>query len=140
LPCDNSRLRAGGPSTVEQRASRVAPARAGAEPPCPRSRHESVPTPSVIAASNELELLAPAKNADIGIEAVNHGADASTSAARRSARARRRATRCRHRAPDAPRHRYGAKIFITLNTILRDDELEARAAWPGRSTRPAPMR
>ena len=29
----------------------------------------------------QLELLAPAKNADIGIEAVNHGADAISSSA-----------------------------------------------------------
>jgi len=79
-----------------------------------------------------LELLAPAKNADIGIEAVNHGADAiyiggpafgaRASAGNEVADIERL---CRHA------HRFGAKIFITLNTILRDDELEGarRMAW-----------
>ena len=31
---------------------------------------------AMIVATHELELLAPARDADIGIEAVNHGADA----------------------------------------------------------------
>ncbi len=72
-----------------------------------------------------LELLAPAKNADIGIEAVNHGADAvyiggPAFGARANAG---------NEVADIERlvrhaHRYGARIFVTLNTILRDDELE----------------
>jgi collagenase-like PrtC family protease len=80
----------------------------------------------------DLELLAPAKTADIGIEAVNHGADAiyiggpafgARAAAGNDIRDIERL--CRHA------HRYGARIFITLNTILRDDELEParRMAW-----------
>jgi collagenase-like PrtC family protease len=79
-----------------------------------------------------LELLAPAKSADIGIEAVNHGADAiyiggpafgARAAAGNDVQDIERL--CRHA------HRYGARIFITLNTILRDDELEParRMAW-----------
>jgi putative protease len=87
---------------------------------------------SVITASQHLELLSPAKNADIGIEAVNHGADAiyiggPAFGARASAG---------NEIGDIERltrhaHRYGAKVFITLNTILRDDELEParRMAW-----------
>jgi putative protease len=87
---------------------------------------------SLIAASRHLELLSPAKNADIGIEAVNHGADAiyiggPAFGARASAG---------NEVADIERltrhaHRYGAKVFITLNTILRDDELEParRMAW-----------
>ena len=73
-----------------------------------------------------LELLAPAKNADIGIEAVNHGADAvyiggPSFGARSSAE---------NTVADIARlvahaHRYHARIFVALNTILRDDELEA---------------
>jgi putative protease len=89
-------------------------------------------TPAAIAASKHLELLSPAKNADIGIEAVNHGADAiyiggPAFGARASAG---------NEIADIERltrhaHRYGAKVFITLNTILRDDELEParRMAW-----------
>ncbi len=75
--------------------------------------------------SHELELLSPARNADIGIEAVNHGADAvyiggpnfgARVAASNSIQDIERL--CRHA------HRFGSKIFVTLNTILRDDELE----------------
>ncbi len=88
--------------------------------------------PRIATASNEIELLAPARDADIGIEAVNHGADAvyiggPAFGARASAG---------NEVGDIERltrhaHRYGAKIFVTLNTILRDDELEParRMAW-----------
>jgi collagenase-like PrtC family protease len=88
--------------------------------------------PPVSAVTADIELLAPAKNAEIGIEAINHGADAvyiggPAFGARASAG---------NEIADIERltrhaHRYGAKIFITLNTILRDDELEdaRRMAW-----------
>ncbi|MBL8306427.1 MAG: U32 family peptidase [Rubrivivax sp.] len=79
-----------------------------------------------------LELLAPARDAAIGIEAINHGADAVYIGGPAFG-ARDKAGNplaeieqlCRHA------HRFGARIFITLNTILRDDELEAarRLAW-----------
>ena len=72
----------------------------------------------------EVELLAPARTADIGIEAVNHGADAvyiggpafgaRVNAANELADIERLA---RHA------HRFGARIFVALNTIFRDDEL-----------------
>ena len=79
-----------------------------------------------------IELLAPARDADIGIEAVNHGADAVYIGGP--------AFGARDKAPnglaDLERlvrhaHRYHARIYITLNTILRDDELDAarRQAW-----------
>ncbi len=79
-----------------------------------------------------LELLAPARDADIGIEAVKHGADAvyiggPAFGARASAD---------NRVADIARlaefaHRYHAKVFVTLNTILRDDELDSARdiAW-----------
>jgi putative protease len=79
-----------------------------------------------------IELLAPAKNADFGIEAINHGADAvyiggpafgaRANAGNGVADIERLATHA---------HRYFAKVFVTLNTILRDDELEGaqRLAW-----------
>ncbi|WP_085315802.1 peptidase U32 family protein [Derxia lacustris] len=72
-----------------------------------------------------LELLSPAKTADIGIEAVNHGADAvyiggPAFGARSSAD---------NSVADIGRlaahaHRFGSKVFVTLNTILHDSELE----------------
>jgi putative protease len=73
----------------------------------------------------ELELLAPAATADIGIEAVNHGADAvyiggpAFGARVNAANEIGEVARLVRHA-----HRFGARIFVTLNTILRDDELE----------------
>ncbi len=81
---------------------------------------------------HQLELLAPARDADIGIEAINHGADAvyiggPDFGARVSAS---------NSVQDIERlakhaHRFGARIFVTHNTILRDDEIEGarRMAW-----------
>lgn len=75
---------------------------------------------------NQIELLAPAKNKEIGIEAVNHGADAvyiggPGFGARASAgnSVADIASLVQHA------HRFNSRIFVTLNTILRDDELEA---------------
>ena len=74
---------------------------------------------------HQLELLSPARDADIGIEAVNHGADAiyiggPSFGARASAEnsVQDIARLVRHA------HRYHSRVFVTLNTILRDDELE----------------
>ena len=80
----------------------------------------------------ELELLAPARDAEIGIEAINHGADAvyiggpAFGARDKAGNALADLERLAKHA-----HRYGARIFLTLNTILRDDELEGarRLAW-----------
>ncbi|AVS95925.1 peptidase U32 family protein [Paracidovorax avenae] len=81
---------------------------------------------------HQLELLSPARDADIGIEAVNHGADAvyiggPAFGARASAGNEMRDLErlIRHA------HRFHSRIFVTLNTILRDDELEGarRMAW-----------
>lgn len=71
-----------------------------------------------------LELLAPARNADIGIAAIDCGADAvyiagpafgARQAAGNSMEDIRRLTEYTHR--------FGARIFLTLNTILFDNEL-----------------
>ena len=72
-----------------------------------------------------LELLAPAKTADIGHEAVLHGADAVYIGGPMFG--------ARHNAGNsvsdiaglvAFAHRHHARIFVTLNTILHDAELE----------------
>jgi len=74
---------------------------------------------------HQLELLAPARDADIGIEAVNHGADAvyigGPSFGARAAASNEIADIARLAAHA---HRFNARVFVTLNTILRDDELE----------------
>jgi putative protease len=80
----------------------------------------------------QLELLAPARNLEIGLEAVNHGADAvyigGPSFGARSS-ADNRVTDIAKLARHA--HRFNSRIFVTLNTILRDDELEGarKLAW-----------
>lgn len=72
-----------------------------------------------------LELLAPAKNADFGIEAINHGADAVYIGGP--------AFGARAKAPNSVQdiarlvehaHRYHAEVFVALNTIFHDNELE----------------
>ncbi|MDO5623381.1 MAG: U32 family peptidase [Pseudomonadota bacterium] len=83
-------------------------------------------------APHHLELLSPARDADIGIEAINHGADAvyiggpGFGARAGAGNAVADIERLARHA-----HRYNARIFVTLNTILRDDELEParRMAW-----------
>jgi len=76
--------------------------------------------------SNRLELLAPAKNAEFGMEAILHGADAvyiggPDFGARATAS---------NSVEDIARlctfaHKYHAQVFVALNTILMDDELDA---------------
>ena len=79
-----------------------------------------------------LELLSPAKNADFGIEAINHGADAvyiggpgfgARAGAGNSLADIERLSRYAHR--------FNARVLLALNTILRDDELDhaRRLAW-----------
>ncbi|MDE5974995.1 MAG: U32 family peptidase, partial [Muribaculaceae bacterium] len=73
-----------------------------------------------------LELLAPAANATIAIEAIKHGADAvymgATSHGARKAAA--------NSVEDIARvveyaHKFCAKVYVTVNTIIFEDELRA---------------
>ncbi|TFW33871.1 peptidase U32 family protein [Massilia horti] len=75
---------------------------------------------------HQLELLSPAKTAEIGREAILHGADAVYIGGP--------AFGARHNASNSIEdiaalvefaHRYRARIFVTLNTILHDAELDA---------------
>lgn len=73
-----------------------------------------------------IELLVPARTADIGIEAVLHGADAVyIGACDFGARAAAGNSCDDIRRLCTFAHQYGAKVYVTLNTILYDDELEA---------------
>ena len=82
--------------------------------------------------SHQLELLAPARTADIGIEAIGHGADAVYIGGP-SFGARSTADNSLQDIARLVQHakRFHSRIFVTLNTILRDDELEAarQLAW-----------
>jgi putative protease len=93
-----------------------------------RNSVDSMDTASI----TRLELLAPAKTAVIGREAVLHGADAVYIGAP--------AFGARHGAGNAMSdiaalvefaHRFHARIYVTLNTILHDKELEParQLAW-----------
>lgn len=72
-----------------------------------------------------LELLSPAKNADIGIAAIDCGADAVYIAGP-SFGAREAAGNSFHDIARLTSYadRFGVKVFLTLNTILFDHELE----------------
>ena len=75
-------------------------------------------------APRRVELLAPARNADIAIEAIKHGADAVyMGAASHGARAA-----AGNSIEDIARvvdfaHQFCAKVYITVNTVVYDSEL-----------------
>jgi len=72
-----------------------------------------------------LELLAPAKNLECGIAAIDHGADAVyIGASRYGARAAVGNSVDDIRKLCAYAHPYGVKVYVTVNTILYDQELE----------------
>jgi putative protease len=76
--------------------------------------------------AHQLELLSPAKTAEIGREAILHGADAvyiggpAFGARHNASNSIEEITRLVEFA-----HRYRSRIFVTLNTILHDAELDA---------------
>lgn len=75
-------------------------------------------------AQRSIELLAPAKNLECGIEAVNHGADAVyIGASRFGAR-----SAAGNSVEDIARlvdyaHVFRVRVYVTVNTILKDEEL-----------------
>ena len=71
-----------------------------------------------------IELLAPARNLECGIEAIKHGADAVYIGAGRFG-ARQAAGNSVDDITELARfaHFYGAKVYVTVNTILKDSEL-----------------
>jgi collagenase-like PrtC family protease len=78
------------------------------------------------------QLASSARDADIGIEPSTTAPTRSTSAARVLWRTLQR----RQQRADIARlvrhaHRFNSRIFVTMNTILRDDELEGarKLAW-----------
>lgn len=79
-----------------------------------------------------IELLAPAKDLEVGKAAINHGADAvyiggpAFGAREKASNSMADIERlCRHAAL------FDARVYVTLNTMLRDEELEEarRIAW-----------
>ena len=80
----------------------------------------------------QIELLSPAKNLDVGVAAINHGADAvyiggpSFGAREKVGNSIEDIEKlCNHAAI------YDAKVYVTLNTLLFDNELEQarKIAW-----------
>ena len=75
--------------------------------------------------TKKIELLSPAKDAEVGMAAINHGADAvyiggpDFGAREKASNSIQDIERlCRHAAL------YDAKVYVTLNTLLYDNELE----------------
>ena len=75
--------------------------------------------------TKKIELLSPAKDAEVGMAAINHGADAvyiggpDFGAREKASNSIADIERlCRHAAL------YDAKVYVTLNTLLYDNELE----------------
>ena len=80
----------------------------------------------------KIELLAPAKNLECGIEAINHGADAVyIGAPKFGARAAAGNSLEDIAALVEHAHLYNARIYVTVNTILKDEELKEteRMIW-----------
>ena len=72
----------------------------------------------------DIELLAPAKNLECGIAAIDHGADAVyIGASRFGARASAGNSVEDIRTLADYAHLFHARVYVTVNTILRDDEL-----------------
>ncbi|MBR1850641.1 MAG: U32 family peptidase [Bacteroidales bacterium] len=77
----------------------------------------------------KIELLAPAKDLDFGREAINHGADAvyiGAPAFGARAAATNSVADIEQLANYA--HLFGARVFVTVNTLLFDSELEPAVA------------
>ena len=73
-----------------------------------------------------LELLAPAKNLACGIAAIDHGADAVyIGASRFGARSAAGNSIDDIRQLCEYAHPFGVRVYVTVNTILYDDELDA---------------
>ena len=82
--------------------------------------------------SRPIELLSPAKDLNCGMEAINHGADAVyIGAPKFGARAAAGNSLEDIRELCDYAHLYGARIYVTLNTILKEEELEEaeRMIW-----------
>ena len=82
--------------------------------------------------TKKIELLSPAKDCEVGMAAINHGADAvyiggpDFGAREKASNSIEDIERlCRHAAL------YDAKVYVTLNTLLYDNELERarQIAW-----------
>jgi len=83
----------------------------------------------MIHSRKQLELLAPARNADIGIEAINHGADAVyIGGPAFGARANAENTVADIERLARHAHRFGARVFVACNTILHDEEVDGASA------------
>ena len=73
----------------------------------------------------KIELLAPAKNLECGIAAIDHGADAVyIGAPKFGARAAAVNSLEDIAALVEYAHLYNARIYVTVNTILKDEELQ----------------
>ena len=72
----------------------------------------------------QIELLAPARNLECGIAAIDHGADAVyIGAPRFGARSAAGNSVDDIRSLCAYAHQFGVRVYVTVNTIIYEDEL-----------------
>ena len=75
--------------------------------------------------AHHIELLAPAKNIHCGIAAINHGADAVyIGGPLFGARAAASNSLADIEHLVAYAHQFRAKVYVALNTLVHDDELD----------------
>ena len=76
-----------------------------------------------------IELLAPAKDLEAAVAAIDHGADAVYMGGARFGARRAAANSVEDVARAAEyAHRYGARLYAALNTVIFEDELAAAEA------------
>ena len=74
----------------------------------------------------KVELLAPARNAEVAFAAIDHGADAVyMGASSHGARQQAANSLDEIRAVVEYAHRFRVRVYVTVNTVVYDDELEA---------------
>lgn len=79
----------------------------------------------ILEEKRKIELLAPAKNANIGIQAIIHGADAVyIGASHHGARVAAGNSIDEISRLVSFAHLFNAKVYVTVNTIIYDDEIE----------------
>ncbi|MDE6249619.1 MAG: collagenase-like protease, partial [Paramuribaculum sp.] len=74
----------------------------------------------------QIELLAPAKNAEIAFEAIRHGADAVyMGASSHGARSAAANSLTEMASVVEYAHKYNVRVYATVNTLIYDNELRA---------------
>lgn len=89
-------------------------------------RGSLIPIPDALPSTRHIELLAPARNLACGIAAIDHGADAVyIGAGNFGARSAAGNAIADIELLATYAHKYGAKLYATVNTVVFDSEMQA---------------